>query len=231
MNRPAFPAEDAAREERLAALVTEVTEALRRGESPDVERLARQHPDIAVELRELWAAASIAVELGKSAAPLGWHAVSLGSACPREAEGMPPGAAREPADATQDRTIGDHELLEELGRGGMGIVYKARQTSLGRTVALKMILARELASAADVARFRAEAESAARLDHPNIVPVYAVSDHEGQPYFTMKYVEGTTLARALADGPLPAREAAELLAPVCRAIHYAHQQGVLHRGS
>ncbi|HVC96516.1 MAG TPA: serine/threonine-protein kinase, partial [Pirellulales bacterium] len=97
------------------------------------------------------------------------------------------------------------------------------------TVAVKMILRGELASAADVARFRSEAESAARLDHPHIVPVYEVGDWRGQPYFAMKYVEGTTLTRRLADGPIPAREAATLLTPICEAIHFAHQRGILHR--
>ena len=117
------------------------------------------------------------------------------------------------------RQFGDYELLEELGRGGMGVVYRARQISLDRIVAVKMILRGQLATAADRARFRAEAEAAAKLDHPNIVPVYEVGELDGQPYFSMKFVAGTTLARRLADGPLEPREAAALLVPVAKAIH------------
>ncbi len=125
--------------------------------------------------------------------------------------------------------VGDYEILDEIGRGGMGVVFRARQISLGRIVALKMILRGELASAADLTRFRGEAESAARLHHPHVTAVYEIGDHEGQPFFSMQFVEGTTLARKIVDGPLPAREAARLLLPVCRAIAEAHRQGLLHR--
>src|SRR5207244_10973582 len=120
-----------------------------------------------------------------------------------------------------------HEPLETLGRGGRGSVYRARQGSWSRIVAVRMMRG-DTASAADLARFRAEPGSAARLDHPNIVSVYDVGQCDGQEYFSMKYVEGTTLAARVANGPLPPRVAAELMAPVCRAVHHAHQGGLLH---
>ena len=111
----------------------------------------------------------------------------------------------------------------------MGVVYRARQIGLDRIVALKILRDASAASTIDLARLRAEASSAAALDHPHIVPVYAVGDHEGQPYFIMRLIEGQPLARRLADGPIPAREAAVLLTPIARAVDYAHRHGVLHR--
>jgi serine/threonine-protein kinase len=111
----------------------------------------------------------------------------------------------------------------------MGVVFEARQISLNRPVAIKMILRGEFATADELTRFRAEAESAARLEHPNIVAIYEVGQHDRQPYFSMQLIQGTTLARRLVDGPLPAREAAELLLPVCRAVAHAHKRGILHR--
>jgi formylglycine-generating enzyme required for sulfatase activity/predicted Ser/Thr protein kinase len=127
------------------------------------------------------------------------------------------------------RYMGDYELLAEIARGGMGVVYKARQISLNRVVAVKMILAGQFATQADHDRFHSESQAAALLDHPNIVPIFEVGEHEGQHYFSMGYVDGPSLAARLAEGPLPPNEAAELLTLVAEAVEYAHRQGVIHR--
>jgi eukaryotic-like serine/threonine-protein kinase len=137
-----------------------------------------------------------------------------------------PEAAPAPA---QPIRLGDCELREPIAQGGMGVVYRAWDTRLHRLVALKMLGSGQLATAAEVERFKIEAEAAARLEHPNIVPIYEVGDAAGRHFFTMKYVEGGSLAQAIGGNPLPAPRAARLLAKVARAVHYAHQRGVLHR--
>jgi Protein kinase domain len=151
---------------------------------------------------------------------------------PRDQATVDLGSSAPPPDAsvpTRVRYFGDYEVLRELARGGMGVVFQARQVSLNRPVALKMILAGQLANDIDVKRFYTEAEAAANLDHPGIVPIFEVGQHEGQHYFSMGFVEGQSLAQRLAGGPLPPREAATLLVNVAEAIEYAHGHGVIHR--
>ncbi len=147
------------------------------------------------------------------------------------AETLAPGqqAPAGPPPGTKVRYFGDYELLEEIARGGMGVVYKALQVKLHRVVALKMILAGQLAGEGDVKRFHSEAEAAAKLDHPGIVPIFEIGEYEGQHYFSMAYIEGTSLAKRVAASPLPPREAAELLVKIAAAVQYAHRQGIIHR--
>jgi WD40 repeat protein len=127
------------------------------------------------------------------------------------------------------KQVGDYDILAEVGRGGMGVVYKARHRGLNRLVALKMVLAGEFASPAQELRFRLEAELAARMQHPNIVQVYEIGSYEGRPFLALEWVEGGSLANQLDGKPWPQGEAAALIETLARAIHVAHAEGVVHR--
>jgi tRNA A-37 threonylcarbamoyl transferase component Bud32 len=197
----------------LDAVIAGYLQQVEAGAVPDREALLAGHPELADRLRAFFADYD---RLDRQASEL----------CLSDDPDGTTGASTEPAELPRVRYFGDYELLEEIARGGMGVVYKARQTSLNRIVALKMILQGELATGLDVARFRVEAEAAASLDHPNIVPIYEVGEHEGQQYYSMRFVEGTSLARRR-GGDL--RGSVSLLATVARAVHYAHQRGILHR--
>jgi WD40 repeat protein/tRNA A-37 threonylcarbamoyl transferase component Bud32 len=197
----------------LDAVIADYVQQVEAGAVPDREALLAEHPDLAERLRAFFADFD---RLDRQAAELRL------SADPNRTTDQPGPAAELP----RVRYFGDYELLEVIARGGMGVVYKARQVSLNRLVALKMILKGERATPKDVARFRAEAEAAAHLDHPHIVPIYEVGEHDGQQYYAMRFVEGTALTcRPRAE----ARQEAGLVAAVARAVHYAHQHGILHR--
>jgi tetratricopeptide (TPR) repeat protein len=137
--------------------------------------------------------------------------------------------ASAPGPGAPPPSLAGYEVLQEVGRGGMGVVYQARHTALKRLVAIKMILVGPHAGAADLARFRAEAEAVARLKHPNIVEIHDIGEAAGRPYFSLEWVEGGSLEKKLAGTPLPPRDAAELLEALARAAHYAHERGIVHR--
>jgi len=196
-------------EQRLASVLAEVTDAVCRGEAVDLESVCADHPELAADLRKLWGTVLLTDTAGQvensSPTPPRWQGLKLPT------------------------TFGDYELLAEIGRGGMGVVFRARQQSLDRIVAVKMIQRGRLASESDVRRFVAEASATARLEHPNIVPVYEVGECDGRPYFSMQLIEGETLAERVGRGRLGQHEAAQLIASIARSIQFAHDQGVLHR--
>jgi WD40 repeat protein/tRNA A-37 threonylcarbamoyl transferase component Bud32 len=202
----------AGHEQRLNDVIAAYLDAVEAGFPPERDEWLRQHPDLADELRTFLASHD---HLARVGAPL---RAALRSAL-----------AHDPPPLGTVRYFGDYELLEEIGRGGMGVVFKARQKSLNRIVALKMIRTAHLADPVDVQRFRHEAEAAANLDHPAIIPVHEVGTHNGQHYFSMKLLPGGSLTQRLPQLRREPREAARLLAEVARAVHAAHQQGILHR--
>jgi len=191
-------------EQQLDQIIADFLQAQEDGRTVSEADVIDAHPELANELREFFDDLG---QMDKLASPL-----------------AAPVMSRRPV-LGKLRYFGDYELLEEIARGGMGIVYKARQSSLNRIVAVKLILSGHLASETDVKRFQTEAESAANLQHPHIVSVHEVGRYNGQSYFSMEYIDGKNLSEIVRDHPLPPRQAAGYVREVAEAIHYAHQQG------
>lgn len=211
------------RDERLAEIFDRLIQGSGVGSPVHLlDAAIRENPDLEKDLRELWATAMFADDVALL------QSAEIGAITGMDFTHIRLSGSTEAASPI-GISIGDYELLEELGRGGMGVVYRARQHSLQRTVALKMIPNAAFAASQDLARLRAEALAAARLSHPNIVPVYEVGEHSGQPWFSMQFIEGITLSQRLMSGPMPPREAVALLIPIVEAIGAAHRAGVLHR--
>jgi serine/threonine-protein kinase len=218
----------AEREERLGEIISDWLESREAGVAADPSEWLARYPEFAEELREFLTEEAhlrlLAAPLRRAAqearvdTPLPWGA--LFAPGPRSVT---------PGDQEFSPALGEYELLEEIGRGGMAVVYRARQKSLARFVALKLFRAESLNRTDELQRFRHEAEIVAALDHPQIVPVYAVGETSGQGFFTMKLMEGGGLDAQLVRFAADPSAAAGLLASVARAIHHAHQRGILHR--
>lgn len=202
-----------ASEQELANLITDIADRLGQGENITLESVCDQYPQYASDFRELWGMLVVTHAAGKTSVQPSGDVTS---------DFQPP-VLKLPY------SLGDYVLQSEIGRGGMGVVYHAIRNSDGQPVAIKMLLKGDFASTAELQRFESEARSAGRLQHPHIIPIYDVGEHEGRPYFCMKLIEGQPLSSRLANGPLPARRAARLLTQVSDAISYAHSEGVLHR--
>jgi len=204
-------------DDRILAVLDQLLALQTAGKSISVDVVLKDHPDLADqpdvidEIRTLWATMMLAENLGSFAFSEESIPIENESAAPVPEE------------------FGDYELLQEIGRGGMGVVYRARQKSLNRIVAVKMLLRPDLTHPRNLARFRSEAEWLAGLDHPNIIGVFEVGETNGQPFFSMPLVDGTTLSDQISNGPFENQQAVRLLIPVCRAIAHAHREGILHR--
>lgn len=199
---------------RLAGIVSALADRMQRGDSIDILEECRRYPEFSNELKSLWGTIVVAEAVGSD------DAKAASSDSPHDS-----GSWRMPL----PHVMGDFELLEEVGRGGMGVVYRATQLSLGREVAIKMILKDQLASSQERQRFFAEARATAKLEHAGIVPVYDVGEVDGRPYFVMKFIRGRTLHDLIRAGEVSQRDAARILEQTCRAVQVAHDAGIVHR--
>jgi predicted Ser/Thr protein kinase len=208
----------------LLELLLRWEELSQAGSSSPAEQLCADCPELLPALRERIAA----LQAMNAVLAVGTNAV-VGEQTPTLLKSADLRKKATAADAEPVPVIPGYEILRELGRGGMGIVYQVRQAALKREVALKMLLAGSQAAAMQRARFESEVEAIARLQHPNLVQVFEVGEHEGRAFYVMEYVDGGNLEDRLASGPLPPRQAAELVTILARAIHAAHERGIIHR--
>ena len=200
-------------EQEFARIVTDYADRAIRGESLELEKACKDHPKFEKDLRDLWGT----IVLTKVAAD------------EQRREPMPSTSELMMPRVELPFPFAGYVLEAEIGRGGMGIVYRASRNSDDEQVAIKMILKGDFATEAEKKRFDAEAEAAARMDHPNIVPIYEVGEFEGRAFFCMKLILGPSLAERLMSGPMKNSRATRVMNEICGAIAYAHQQGVLHR--
>ena len=222
-------------EARLDAIVARFLASVESGEPLDRQALLREHPEFTEELR-LFFADHDRLQNAVAQRPT-WNLAPTDdslAAGVRAIDETLPTHGLQPVDSTftltdANRRFGDYELLDEIDRGGMGVIYRARHLRLNRIVALKMIKSGQLASDEEIQRFHAEAEAAAALDHPGIVPVYEAGEIGGLHYFSMAFVEGKSLASLVEQGPLPPRDAAAIVKKTAQAVAYAHAYGVIHR--
>ncbi len=217
---PQDAAIEAHREAVLELLYTEFVVRHELGQNPDSQEWFSRFPQWKTDLEELFQIHHYVCQEARKQPSSGDTVVGSTYG---DAQGKPKGIA------IRSTSLSGYELLSEIGRGGMGVVYKARQVSVNRIVALKMILTGEHAGADDYRRFTNEVQAAASLLHPHIVQVFEAGERDGQPFLAMEFVAGTTLDALLAKAPLNLRAAAELLATLAEAIHYAHQRSVIHR--
>ena len=201
------------RDQLLADILEQLTDSSS-DQRPTLEEAAAAHPEFADELREIWGAVMV---------------VDAVADFSRESVTVPVRHHANQELSQPPEQLGDFLLKEEIGRGGMGVIYRAQQRSLPREVAVKLILHGSRASTTDQQRFQAEVAAAARLDHPNIVPIYEFGVEADWQYYGMRLVEGHNLGKDIAEGLMNERDAAELVMTIARAIQYAHDQGVIHR--